>query len=77
MSYASLKEELIETDDAFRRLYEQHQAYKRRLKEIRLKTLLSQDDEIEIKKIKLRKLELKDRMEAMLIEHQRSAVASA
>lgn len=70
LQLSSLKDELIESDEAFRRLYDEHQDYKRRLKEMRAKSLLSQDDEIEIKRIKLHKLALKDRMEVMLREHR-------
>lgn len=69
------KEELIQTDDAFRSLYEEHQEYKQRLVNIRLKSLPSEQDEIEIKRIKLHKLSLKDRMEAMLREHSRTHAA--
>ena len=67
--------ELIQTDDAFRRLYEEHQDYKQRLVNIRTKSLPSQEDEIEIKRIKLHKLSLKDRMEARLRERARSTAA--
>ena len=69
-----VKEQLIETDDHFRRLYEEHQGHKRRLAEIRQKTLPSQEDEIEIKRLKLKKLSLKDQMEAILRAHQRVPV---
>lgn len=65
-------EELVQTDETFRNLYEEHQEYKQRLVDIRTKSLPSQEDEIEIKRIKLHKLSLKDRMEAMLREHSRA-----
>lgn len=68
-------EELIQTDDTFRSLYEEHKEYKRRLVDIRVKSLLSEQDEIEIKRIKLHKLSLKDRMQAMLDEHTRTDAA--
>jgi len=71
-----IKEELIATDDDFRRLHEEHQACERRLAEINQKSLLSQDDEIEEKKIKLHKLNLKDRMESMLRAHRESRVSA-
>lgn len=61
-----VKEQLLRSDDAFRSLYEEHQEYKRRLRDIRGKSLHSEEDEIEIKRIKLHKLALKDQMEAML-----------
>ena len=68
-------EELIQTDDVFRSLYEEHQEYKQRLATIRMKSLPSQEDEIELKRIKIHKLSLKDRMELMLREHTRAHAA--
>lgn len=71
-----LKEELIQTDAEFRRLYEEHLDYKRRLQEIQQKSLLSQEDEVEEKRIKLHKLMLKDQMEAILRLHRESRVSA-
>jgi uncharacterized protein YdcH (DUF465 family) len=71
-----LKAELIKTDDEFRRLHEEHQQYEKRLQEINQKSLLSQEDEIEEKKIKLHKLTLKDHMEQILRAHRESRVSA-
>jgi uncharacterized protein YdcH (DUF465 family) len=70
-----LKAELIETDELFRSLHEEHREYERRLAEINQKSLLSQDDENEEKKIKLHKLVLKDRMEDILRAHREARVS--
>jgi uncharacterized protein YdcH (DUF465 family) len=74
--YDDLKAELIKTDDEFRRLYDEHQDYEKRLHEINQKSLLSQEDEIEEKKIKLHKLTLKDHMEQILRAHRESRVSA-
>jgi uncharacterized protein YdcH (DUF465 family) len=71
-----LKAELIKTDDEFRRLHEEHQQYEKRLQEINQKSLLSQEDEVEEKKIKLHKLTLKDHMEQILRAHRESRVSA-
>lgn len=71
----SVRHELIQRDDEFRSLYQEHLAFKKRLDSIRIKSLLSQEDEIEMKKIKLHKLTLKDKMESILRDHMRAAVA--
>lgn len=71
-----LKEELIQTDGEFRRLYEEHQEYERRLQDIQQKSLLSQDDEAEEKRIKLHKLVLKDQMEVILRAHRETRVSA-
>ena len=61
-----LKHELIESNEQFRALYEEHQSFERRLEELRGKSLLSEEDELEEKQIKRQKLFLKDQMEAIL-----------
>jgi len=75
MTHADLKEELIASDSEFRRLYDEHQEYEQRLDELNHRSLLSQEDEIEEKRIKLHKLTLKDRMEAILRSHADQRVA--
>jgi uncharacterized protein YdcH (DUF465 family) len=71
-----LKAELIETDDEFRSLFQEHQGCEKRLHEINAKTMLSEEDEIEEKKIKLHKLTLKDKMEHLLRLHRESRVSA-
>ncbi len=66
-------EELIETDETFRRLREEHQECERRLTAIHHKTLPSEEDEIEAKRLKVHKLQLKDRMEAIRRERRSEA----
>lgn len=76
MQLDSVRERLIASDETFRQLYEEHREYKQRLESIRHKTLLSQEDEAEIKRIKLHKLSLKDRMEAIVRQHTARQTAS-
>ncbi len=71
----ALKEDLLATDEEFRRLHTEHQECERRLDELVQKSLLSQQDEIEEKRLKLHKLSLKDRMAEMLREHELAHVA--
>lgn len=71
-----LKQELIRTDDEFRRLHEEHQEYERRLADLGHKSMFSEEDEVEEKRIKLHKLVLKDRMEALLRSHRESHVSA-
>jgi uncharacterized protein YdcH (DUF465 family) len=73
--YDDLKAELIESDPEFRRLHEEHQEYDRRLHALTQKTLPSQEDEMEEKRIKLHKLALKDRMEQILRAHREAHVS--
>ncbi|MEZ5331487.1 MAG: DUF465 domain-containing protein [Thermoanaerobaculia bacterium] len=71
-----VKQELLEADDEFRSLWNEHQGCEERLNELAQKSLLSQDDELEEKRIKRHKLFLKDRMEAIARE-RRTASATA
>lgn len=79
LSDEGLKQELLETDDEFRRLHEEHQNYERRLEEIHARSFASPEDEHEVKQIKLHKLSLKDRMAQILRAHreQRAAAPTA
>lgn len=70
------KEELIQTDDEYRRLHQQHQACERRLLELQDQELPSQEDELEEKQIKRQKLFFKDRM-AVLLRSQHEAAVTA
>lgn len=72
----SVRHALIQNDGIYRSLYQEHQVYKERLESIRIKSLLSEEDEIEMKKIKLHKLTLKDRMESILHQHVQSSVSA-
>ena len=74
--YDDLKSELIKSDHEFRRLFEEHQEFERRLDELNHKSLLSQEDEMEEKKIKLHKLMLKDQMEQILRAHRETRVSA-
>lgn len=71
-----VKQELVENNEEFRALYEEHQGYERRLEELRLKSSLSEEDELEEKQIKRQKLAVKDRMEIILRSHRESAVSA-
>ena len=71
----ALKDELLRTDAEFQRLHAEHQEYESRLQAIHQKSLLSQEDEVAEKQIKLHKLALKDRMEQILHERAEMGVA--
>ena len=73
----SLRQELMETDEEFRSLYEEHQESERRLDLINQKSLPSQEDELEVKNIKRHKLFLKDRMEAIVRSHREQEQVTA
>jgi uncharacterized protein YdcH (DUF465 family) len=59
----ALREELLRSDEHFRHLHEEHQRLERQLEALNQKSLHSEDDELEVKRIKREKLRLKDEME--------------
>lgn len=73
MGRDDVKEELLACNDEFRRLYQEHRQYDQKLTHLRAKSALSPDDELEAKRIKIHKLQLKDRMEMIIRDHLSSA----
>jgi uncharacterized protein YdcH (DUF465 family) len=63
-------ESLSEVDAEYRRLHDAHQDHEHRLRALAGKSQLSQDEEIEEKRLKKEKLALKDRMEAIARNHR-------
>jgi uncharacterized protein YdcH (DUF465 family) len=70
-----LKQELLRTNDVFRGLHAEHQACEARLAELAHSSLPAPEDEVEEKRLKLRKLSLKDQMESIQREHRAGAPA--
>lgn len=56
---------LPEMDPEYRRLHEEHRDHEHRLQVLAAKSRLSEDEEIEEKRLKKEKLLIKDRMEAI------------
>ena len=63
-------EELDATDPEFRRLHDEHRHHEERLQVLAAKPRLSEDEEMEEKRLKKEKLHLKDRMEAIRLRHE-------
>jgi uncharacterized protein YdcH (DUF465 family) len=63
------REELV-ADPEFRRLHEEHRHHEERLQLLAAKSRLSEDEEMEEKRLKKEKLVLKDRMEAIARSHR-------
>ena len=62
MDEMELKTHLMETDDDFRQLVEQHQEYERQLETLSQKPYPNEQDQIEETVLKKKKLALKDQM---------------
>ncbi len=75
-NHDEIRNELIQTDLEFRRLYQEHQNRERRLDELTRHPMASPEAELTLKTIKIQKLRLKDQMEEK-IQHQLHRAPSA
>jgi hypothetical protein len=62
------RDRLIEASEEYRRLDEQHHQYEDRLNSLTSKVVLSDDEQVEEVTLKKKKLQVKDRMEAIARE---------
>jgi uncharacterized protein YdcH (DUF465 family) len=69
----SVRENLLEANEEYRRLTEQHREYESRLTNLTSKPVLSDAEQIEETTLKKKKLQLKDRMEAIAREARAAA----
>jgi uncharacterized protein YdcH (DUF465 family) len=69
----SIRENLLEANEEYRRLTEQHREYESRLTNLTSKPVLSDQEQIEETTLKKKKLQLKDRMEAIAREARAGA----
>ena len=61
----SLKESLLSQNEEYRRLDEQHHEFESRLNALSDKVVLNDDEQIEETTLKKKKLQIKDKMEAI------------
>ena len=64
---------LMETDTELRQSYEEHVELKRQSEELQLKPHLTEEEELELKRIQKQKLAGKDRIMEILSRHRQSA----
>jgi len=70
-----LKSHLMQTNDEYRRLAEQHSQYHQQLEALEAKTHLSAEEEVEEHRLKKVKLQLKDQMNAIVSRYRAQHVA--
>ena len=70
-----VKDELIASDETFRRLAQEHTQYAQRLEALVTKRFLSEEEQIEETRLKKLKLRLKDQMEQIVQQHGAHQVA--
>lgn len=70
MDEGAAKEYLLNNDNDFRQLAEQHQAFEQRLTEFTEKPFLTADEQMQETVIKKKKLALKDQMQLLIERYQ-------
>ena len=66
---------LLEKDSEFRRIYEAHRDYEKRVAKLGKKIYVTNEEAIEEKRLKKMKLEHKDRMEEMVLRYRQNTEA--
>jgi uncharacterized protein YdcH (DUF465 family) len=72
MDEKQLKELMLKENSEFRKLYEEHQSYEKKLESLKNKSFLSEAEKLEERQLKKHKLALKDKMYQMMAEFRRS-----
>jgi uncharacterized protein YdcH (DUF465 family) len=72
MDEKQLKQLLLKENQEFRKLYEEHQSYEKKLEKFKTKSFLTEEEELEERELKKRKLALKDRMYLLMAEFRKS-----
>ncbi len=65
-----IKAHLMQTNEKFRQLAEQHSQYKKQVEELEAKHALTTEEELEEHRLKKLKLHIKDEMEQIVSEYK-------
>jgi uncharacterized protein YdcH (DUF465 family) len=72
---AELRDQLIKENAEFRRLAEEHQSYDQQLEDLSNKHYLSEEEQLQEKTLKKKKLMLKDQMYSMVQKYRKQMEA--
>ncbi len=68
-----LSAQLMETNEEYRQLAEQHSNYNRRIEELTARRFPTQEEQVEEMRLKKLKLHLKDKMYDLVRQHQQQS----
>ncbi len=72
MEEKELKELMLKQSEEFRKLYEEHQECEKKLDQFKEKSFLTEEEELEERGLKKKKLALKDKMYLMMTKFKKS-----
>ncbi len=67
MEHNEVVERLLVEDEEFKKVFEKHREYNRKIEKMEKKEFLSKDEQVEKKKLKKLKLNLKDELEKKIM----------
>ncbi len=73
MNDQNIKEQLLQNHEEYRRLWEQHQSFEQRLKQISSKSFVTDEEKLEVPTLKKKKLALKDQMQVIISQYRAQA----
>jgi hypothetical protein len=68
-----IKEILLQNSEEFRKIYQEHQSCEQSLAEIQARSFLTEEERLQEKLLKKKKLRLKDEMYQMIMEYERQS----
>ncbi len=72
MEEKELKEVLLKKNREFKKAFDLHQECERKLEKLKKKSCLTEEERLEEKELKKKKLALKDKMYYLMAEHRKS-----
>ena len=72
MQEQEIKERLLKENDEFKKIFNLHQQYEKRLNQLKAKGFLTEKEKIEEKETKKKKLALKDKLYFLMNEYKKS-----
>lgn len=73
MTEEKIKERLLQNSQEFRKIYEEHQSCEQSLAGLRSRSFLTEEERLQEKLLKKKKLKLKDEMYRMILEFERQS----
>jgi uncharacterized protein len=73
---AELRDQLLKANEEYRRLAEEHQSYDNKLEDLSSKHFLSEEEKLQEKTLKKKKLMLKDQMYTMVQKYRKQMEAA-
>lgn len=72
MLESEIKDILLKKNEEFKKAFRQHKGYEKKLESLKKKGYLSEEEKLEVRELKKKKLALKDKMYYLITEYRKS-----